>query len=423
MAVTQGYQKQQRSGLSLYGILSVIFVFVLLLQLLRDITIDAYRLVGSGVDMAGYVVCYAISAVLILRAAASRRLMVDVITLCGILIIYTSIIAITTSSISILPFLGPRFGILHWFLLGVGTAAAASFINLPIGSPQARVQGRLFLLVAAIIGILLTFLSLKYIDYPSPTLSYQSAADSLIKILLVVMIFTQVIWGGKVPLPVVFGLLAVGTLAVTAVALMQSTSIVGFWIVGLTVYFWSALAKLPLKYKILGFAAVAGGTVIYLSSDLFHHAVSNTRLAHVMEGGGLSSIDGRLVLLSDFGRQFAVSPVFGNFSAELLAGSGVGGYPHTLLSFLTHTGLIGTALVGLILVLIYSRRLPLHHLSRPDLQQVLFMSAILALGMAYTFMTWSPFWFMLGFMCKTPTAKFAGQPPRGVHHRLAAHRA
>jgi hypothetical protein len=58
---------------------------------------------------------------------------------------------------------------------------------------------------------------------------------------------------------------------------------------------------------------------------------------------------------------------------------------------------------------IFARRLPLQRLSAPDLQQLLFMGAILALGMAFAFMTWSVFWFMLGFMCKMPISKPAGE--------------
>ena len=103
-----------------------------------------------------------------------------------------------------------------------------------------------------------------------------------------------------------------------------------------------------------------------------------------------------------------MSPIFGNFSAEVQAGSGLGNYPHSLVSFLTHTGVVGTVLVGVILFLIYSRRLPLRRLSPPDLQQLLFLSVVLALGITFAFMTWSVFWFMLGFMCKTPILKTAG---------------
>ena len=409
MAVTHAFGGRRPAGPSLYGVLSVLFVFILLLQLLRSIMLDAFSVVSTPLDMIGFAVCYAIGGLIILRAAVNRRLMTDLVILCGVLILYASVIVVTTSiDTSILAFLGPRFGILHWFLIGLGTAAAASYIHLPIGSYQARTQRHLFMLVAVVVGALLTLLSLTYLGYPTRTLSYQAVADNLILVILVFMIFTQVIWDGKVPFPVVIGLLTVGTLTVTAVAVMQSTSIVGFWIVGLIVYFWGALSKLPLRYKALAFATVIGAAVFYLSSDLFNKTLSKTRFAEVMEGGGLSSIDGRLALLSDFGRQFSVSPVFGNFSAEILAGSGVGGYPHTLLSFLTHTGLIGTTIASLVLVLIYSRRLPMRRLNLPDLQQLLFMTAILALGTLYTFMTWSPFWFMLGFMCKMPTHRLQG---------------
>lgn len=409
MPVIQGNSEGQRGGFSLYGILSVAFIFVLLLLACRSIAIDALGLTATALDLLGFFACYAIGFFLILRSLASKKLMPDVFLLCLILIIYISIIvASTANEISLVTFLGPRYGILNWFLLGVGTAAAASYIHLPLRSPNAALQRRLFVIISALIGILLTSVSITYLSYPTYTLSYQSAADNLIFILLIFMIFTQVIWGGKVPIPLIVGLLVVGTVAVTAVARMQSTAIVGFWLVALIVYFWSALSKLSLKYKVLVFVGAVGGLAAYISSDLFTQTLESTRFATLVSGGGLSTIDSRLELLSDFGRQFAVSPFFGHFSAELEAGSGIGNYPHTLLSFLTHAGLLGTTLICVILALIFSRRLPLRRLETSDVQQFLFMSAVLGLGIAYTFMTWSVFWFMLGFMCKRPTYKAPG---------------
>ncbi len=409
MAVTQGYGERRTGGLSLYGVLSVAFVFVLALQLFRSMTIDAFSLVGTRLDLAGFAICHVIGAALILRAAKSRRLMADIPLLLVVLITYIAfIVANTAPDTSLLALLLSRYGILNWLVIGIGTAAAASYINLPLGSIQARMQQRLFLLGFGIIALLLTIFSLAYLSNPVFSFSYQSAADNLITIILLFMLFSQVIWAGKVPIPVVMGMLVVGTLAVTAVARMQSTSIVGFWAVALLIYFWSALSKLSMKYKVMAFAAIIGAAIFYLSSDLFSQTLSETRFAEVMAGGGLSSITGRWALLSDFGRQFAVSPVFGNYSAEVLAGSGIGNYSHSLVSFLTHTGVVGTSLLLLVLFLIYSRRLPMRRLSQPDLQQFWFMSAVLALGTAYTFMTWSVFWFMLGFMCKMPILKAPG---------------
>ncbi|WP_284220131.1 hypothetical protein [Brevundimonas denitrificans] len=411
MKIDQYYGNgRSNGGFSLYGILSVVFVFVLLIQLCRSMAIDTFGLTGTRLDLAGFAICHAIGAALIARAVISRRLMADVLLLCVLLISYiATVVANTAIDTSLLAMFLSRYGILNWLLLGVGTAAAASYIHLPIASPQARLQKRLFLSITVIVGIILTLFSATYLSYPVFSLSYQSVANNLILILLILMIFTQVIWGGKVPIPVVVGLLVIGTLAVTAVARMQSTSIVGFWMVGLLVYFWAALSKLTLKYKIIAFASLSFVAIIYLKSDLFTQTLESTRFAVLLGGGGLSSLDGRLELMSDFGRQFAVGPVFGHFSAEVMAGSGIGNYPHSLLSFLTHTGLVGTALLCVVLFLSYSRRFPVRRLSQPDVQQLMFMSAILALGTAYTFMTWSVFWFMLGFMCKMPIPKAAGE--------------
>jgi hypothetical protein len=410
MVVIQEYDGERRGVFSLYGILSVAFIFVLLIQLYRSITIDTYGLDQSRLDLVGFAVCHAIGIVLIFRSLTHQKIMADALLLCGILVTYVAIIVATTSvDTSLLAVLLSRYGILNWLLLGLGTAAAASYIHLPAGSPQARTQRRLFLLAAAIIGSLLTFFSLVYFSYPIYSPSYQAVANNLILILIVLMILTQIIWSGKVPVAVVIGLIAVGTLAVTATARMQSTSIVAFWIVGLIIYFWSALSKLSPKYKIFIFLVVAVITAAYISSDIFTNTLESTRFSKFLTGGGLSSIESRLDLLTDFGKQFSVSPIFGHFSAEVLAGSGSGNYPHSLLSFLTHTGLIGTSQLCLVLFLIYSRRLPLRRLGPSDLQQLLIMSAILALGTLSVFMTWPVLWFMLGFMCKKPIFRVPGE--------------
>jgi hypothetical protein len=335
--------------------------------------------------------------------------MPDVVALGFLVIAYISVIVATTSlNTSLLAILLSRFGILTWFMLGLGTAAAASYIHLPVGTRLARTQRNMFLLAAAAIGMLLSFYSLTYLRYPVPTLSYQAVADSLIPLIIVMMIFTQVLWGGKVPLAVLIGLAVVGTLAATAVARLQSTSIVGFWIVALLIYFWSAFSKLSLKYKILAFASIVGGGVMYLSSELFTETLSKTRFSELSGSGQISSIETRLSILADFGRQFAVSPIFGDFSAEIRANSGVGNYAHSLVSFLSHTGVVGTTLVCILLYFIFSRRWPVQRLAAPDVQQFFFMGAVLALGLVYTFMTWQVLWFMLGFMCKTPTSKLPG---------------
>ena len=409
MAMTQGYLERQRGGFSLYGVLSVVFVLVLCIQLMRSMVLDTYSLTGTRVDLAGYATCLAIGAALILRAVQNRRLMPNVVALGFLNIAYISVIVAATSlDTSLLAILLSRFGILTWFMLGLGTAAAASYIHLPVGTRLARTQRNMFLLAAAAVGVLLSLYSLTYLSYPVSTLAYQAVADSQIIIIIVMMIFTQVIWGGKVPLAVLIGLVVVGTLAVTAVARQQSTSIVGFWTVSLIIYFWSAVSKLPLKYKLLAFATIVGGGIMYLSSDLFTETIAKTRFSEVAGGGRLSSIDTRLSLLSDFGRQFSISPIFGDFSAEIRANSGRGNYAHSLVSFLSHTGVVGTTLFCITLYFIFSRRWPVRRLAAPDIHQFFFMSAVLALGMAYTFMTWQVLWFMLGYMCKTPTFRVPG---------------
>lgn len=336
--------------------------------------------------------------------------MVDVSLIVLFLILYITITALRTSfDLSLSSLLAPRYGILNWFIIGMGAASAISYIETASSSRQVIILRRLFIFIGILLVSMISIFAIIYLRSPAPTLYYQSASDNLIFIIIVSMILTKALWGEEVPVTVVIAVIFFGTLAATAVARMQSTSIVAFWSIALILYFWSAIEKLKRIHKYALLFAVAGAAALYLSSDFFRHTIEGTRFASLISGGGLSSIDSRLDILSSFGGQFAVSPMFGHFSAELVSGAGRGNYPHTLLSFLTHSGLVGTAIVGFLLLLTYIRRMPWRRLGSLDLHLILLMSAVLLLGMAYTFMTWPVFWFMLGLMCKRPTFKTLGE--------------
>ncbi len=336
--------------------------------------------------------------------------MVDAALIACFLISYIAITALRTSfDPSLTSLLAPRYGILNWFIIGIGAASAISYIEMASSSRHVITLRRLSIVLGVVVITALSALSVIYLNDPLPTLSYQSASDNLIVIVIVSMMLTKSLWRGGVPVTVALSLIVSGTLAVAAVARMQSTSIVAFWSIALSIYFWSVISKLSriYKYTLVILAATALG--LYFSSDYFIQTIEGTRFVGLVSGEGLSSINARLEILSSFGSQFAVSPVFGHFSAELVSGAGSGNYPHTLFSFLTHSGLIGTGVVAALIGLIYLRRLPWRRLGSLDLHLFLLMSGVLVLGMAYTFMTWPVFWFMTGLMCKRPTFKTLGE--------------
>lgn len=139
----------------------------------------------------------------------------------------------------------------------------------------------------------------------------------------------------------------------------------------------------------------------YLGIDL-----TMTRLGG-FGSGEVSSVSSRLALLDNFAIQFAHSPFFGNMNVDCLT-TGCGSYVHSLLAtLLTHTGFIGFFLFTFYLVLAYKERFKLILTSSSNftlksnivnLYAILFVSAILVIGVLATSLTWATLWFSLGLL-------------------------
>ena len=148
----------------------------------------------------------------------------------------------------------------------------------------------------------------------------------------------------------------------------------------------------------LAFAAcILLGGALFANSELLERLGTETRFVAVWEGGQLRSIESRLEILPSFGLQFGVAPILGHSEAELVSDVGEGQYLHSIvLSFLTHTGVVGTAIFIFVLwrhLVGASQRGWLEGLTTSALW-LLAMSV--ALGSFMTFYTWPILWFLLG---------------------------
>ena len=153
---------------------------------------------------------------------------------------------------------------------------------------------------------------------------------------------------------------------------------------------------------LLAVAALAGLLILAkLGID-----VHSFRIFGFSEGRvGGNSLSSRFALLTnDFVRQLAVAPFFGNLNADALT-SGRGTYAHSLLSLLSHTGIVGASLF-----VSYAARL-FRELRRPALQgahfysdvdfvlfRAVMMGVILFFACIGTFFTWMPLWFACGLL-------------------------
>lgn len=382
---------------------ALVFVFLLQFQLLRSITIDAYSLQQTRLDLLGFLICQALGLGYFLSLFNRRGMNVPALVSSLVLILYILFIAtLTSTSTAPISLLLSRYGILTWFLLGVGFAGVIGTIELYGRSSSLRPLRRLFMLGITIISACSTIFALGYLSLPVLTLSYQAAANNTIIFLLLAMLSMQAMWQSGGPIPVSFAFIVPGTILVAAVILMQSTSIVAFWLAALTIFlvheFTSASISKRLSLAALLFVAV----IIVSRTQYFDQVVRGTRFDTYFAGlGGLSSVDSRLLILRSFWDQFSVSPLFGHFEAEIISNKGIGNFVHSLfLSFLTHTGLLGTVLAILSVGLSLKGRLgKLRGGGSAELHGRL-MLVVLFLGTLYTFLTWSVFWFLLGFLCK-----------------------
>lgn len=147
------------------------------------------------------------------------------------------------------------------------------------------------------------------------------------------------------------------------------------------------------------------GVGYFMQTEAFESLTTKTWFAvFFVSGGEFSSWASRLAVLSSFSDQFAVSPIFGNFKAEVVAGMGEGYYVHSVpLSFLTHMGLIGTPLFFLTFFLLLRNRTLFR--SGRDLSEIhmgRMMWIVLGVGTISTFLSRAPILFMMGALCKRP---------------------
>lgn len=388
--------------------MAVAFLWTALLglQLLRSIRIDAYELSHSRIDLLGYWVSFLISLLLGLWLLNRSRMMLTPLFLMMTLLNYIAfVITLTAPSQEIISFLISRHGVVMWFVLGIGFSAVIEILTI------AKRRGRLgnakkaVVFLLGVLGLLALNFAREIVAEPVQTLSYQAVASSATILLLIGSGVLVALWGKKIPVSISLAYIGIGTALVTAVALTQSTSIVASWLGILAVFFVQTLRESRLADKFALLVILLLGAVYFMNSEAYERFTTITRFVVFFESDGdFTSLTTRIALLSSFVDQFAVSPVFGHFQAELVAGVGNGFYIHSVpLSFLTHTGLIGTTFFFSAFYLLIRKRTFLRSgLVFSETHMGRMMWVVLGVGTISTFLSWPVIWFMMGALCKRP---------------------
>ena len=143
----------------------------------------------------------------------------------------------------------------------------------------------------------------------------------------------------------------------------------------------------------------------YLSFDLSKLRVFGFGLGATTNITTIRSLDSRIEIFQDnFIEQLNYNPVFGNAQVDVLT-TGAGSYAHSILSILTHLGLIGFFIFCALLIQMYleiSKNEYSCHNLYSDIRYSLFrlfaMSAILVFALISAFYTWMPLWFAIGLL-------------------------
>ena len=384
--------------------IGLLWLLLIGFQLIRSMYIDAYTLPSSRIDILGYWLGFLISFFLGLRMVHQRQMMLVPICLVFVLIFYVIFIAITTApSNSPLSMLISRYGLMMWFILGVGFT---SILDIFKKTDNSSWKGQVRMAILVTLGILSVYALMfvqEVISNPVGTLSYQSVASNAIIFLLIFTCILITVWGSAPPIALSITFLALSVLMVIATAILQSKIIIAFFL-GLSALFLVKIyinSKPLIRILILLFPLI--GLYYFSRTELYESIVMAAQLL-LFESGELSSLVNRFIILETFIDQFAVAPFFGHFEAERIVGLEVGYYPHSLpLSLMTHAGLLGTGLTSIILFSLFRvRGFYSPRIDPTERYLALLMLMIIGLATISSFFTWAPFWFMLGILCRRP---------------------
>jgi hypothetical protein len=409
------YMSERPKGggrISLDLICALVWLGLLGYQLVRTMRIDTYELSQSRFDILGYWLVFVLSAFMGARLLKKKRLILFPTMLIFYLIFYITLVRhFTVDNQSPIAFLFSRYGLVLWVVIGIGFASVLNSIREIKEQKIRKIVKLLVILIFSIQGFITLKFSQEIIASPIATQSYQAVASSASIYLLIKICTLIVLWKERIPLLISTLFISYATIVAGAVALLQSTSIVVIWLGLILAIFGVDFKSGKVIEKISAILIIVIGTFVIMQTDLYENIGAATRFsAFINKDIEFSSIISRLDILETFGNQFLISPIFGNFEAEVAAGEGVGYYVHSLpLSFLTHTGLIGT---GMVSVVLYSlMKIRVGRTMEKDIsesQLVILMCAVLVLGVISTFMTWPVFWFMLGVFCLKPANKYKG---------------
>lgn len=392
--------------------LAIAYLLALTLQISTNLGLAVSGGEGTHQDLLGFVAMLVLGPILALREY--RRHTFSILAVFTLLLFWVllSVNLFFTSSSQLISIFLSKYGIVTWCIAGGFASLAVSTVAADRGNAVERRRLKRAVFTLPMVMLLLVYLNLRdYASSPYIVESYQFAATNL-TILLAVVLMAAAHWsvvsragaaaaGFQAAL-----LIIIGTYLAYLVARMNSTSIVLVWTVFLLLFAAFMGHRLMLGKRSLLIGSLVLGAIWFKGTGTFATFIDSTRFAQADDGNsGLSSILSRSELVRTFSTQFKVDPIFGNFSAEVVAGFRQGQYVHSVpLSLLTHTGVLGFVLFVLAIVSLIRRQraaIAVTSRARSTVGQrfsLYLFYAVLVIGAWTAFFTWIPLWFMIGYI-------------------------
>ena len=385
------------------------FLLTVVLQLTRSVYVDLYS-IGFG---AAYVLLNQFlvltSILIVLWGMHKNSVYVFPTTLLLLFLVYSALVVQVTSDYSVVDFLLARDGLFLWSVIGSGCGIAISFLqDFFVGNKSISLNTvsriMVFVMPLPLISVLI-----EYFNALQPTLSYQAATDSAIILFSLVLFLYVLFWGKSKSVITKIIIFSQFTFCVAILAMTGSNMIIAFWAVVAVTLFGHSITALSLKKLTILLMFIVICFIYIFNSPIFDILVAYTRLDGLKDGSmSFSSISSRNEMIGLFPEQFNVSPIFGHFRAQVIAGHPIGAYAHSIpLSLFSHTGLLGFCLTSLTVFLLLFPRMRI--LTYTDSYILRLALAVFALGSMYAFFTWVPFWFLLGVLISHPAKLSLGR--------------
>lgn len=389
-------------------LVGVINLVALAVQLSMNIQLVVSGRSGTRIDMLGFVGIMFTGVILAANEVGRGTLRTKPILCFVAFWLYIAVVISFTSQASVIAVFFSKYGILTWTLAGSFASLAISAIGRRT-TPQPRVARWRFVAYSLpVVMLCIVLIPLRtYMASPVPIESYQFAAANATILFITTLVSAAHLASTKSRYLFMVEAMIVIVLCTTIMLLvsrMNSTSIVMVWVVLALLYVRSSGKLFRARFSSLLAGSLIGVGLWFLGTEAFLDFLESTRFRELESGNmQLSSWQARVDLLPTFWSQFSISPVTGDFEAEVLAGYLPGEYIHSLpLSLLTHAGIVGTAIFA---------AATFFAAKRPDADKVLaperalvrhiFFWILLAATLT-TFFLWIPLWFIVGYMLIQP---------------------